>query len=162
MAINPGFPEPSARRKTHEEITEHLTGVKEDKCLICGKSPFTGSWTDWNGQARCLTCGATYQLINCKLNAESLAEDGLRPEDIIIPYCDCYGIIELLQAYWTETSMRVPLGTFISGSRQDDRTDLECDTFNKWLYDNRKKYKEMFIDDFKWDMLEQHFEGTVP
>jgi len=72
---------------TEEQFIEHVQQGTE-VCLVCGNE-LKGTWTDYNGQIRCQTCGVTYQILGCHLRQEILDHYGLTKEDIAQQYCDC-------------------------------------------------------------------------
>ncbi len=141
---------------TIEQELEHLKqGVQDDICLVCNET-LLGSWTDYNGQIRCATCGTTYQILGSHLKEEFLAEHGLKSEDIARRYCDVYREVPMLRDYWQVTHRQIPYGTYLGDGpiRQED-----YESFYRWLWENREAYQSDYADAFKWDVLKRKYGG---
>lgn len=139
---------------TEEQFIEHVQ-QGTDVCLVCGNE-LKGTWTDYNGQIRCSTCGVTYQILGCHLRQELLDSYGLTKEDIAQQYCDCFRGIPLYKVIYENTGKKLPLGMFVSD--RNAPSDFERHTYLMWLRDHKDLVEENYPGEFVWDTIEAYFE----
>lgn len=113
-----------------DEYIAHLKQGVGKHCLVCDQELW-GSWTDYNGQIRCRTCGTTYQILGSHLTQEHLDEIGLKKEEVAQRYCDCFDLVPLLRAYWAQTHRQIPFGAYLGRSPISDE---DHNAFSRWLY----------------------------
>ena len=144
-----------------------LKQIKDDKCLICGYSISSMSWSDFNGQRWCPQCGLTYQTIGSKFKEEYLKSIGKTEKDVKVPYCDDEGIIPLVQKYYKLTGKSAGLGCFMSLG-QDYKSDGDKSgnvypkdaykEFNNWIIKNCEDLEKEFLGvdvGIDWDKAKQ-------
>lgn len=136
-------------RPTDKDYIKHLKKGIGAKCLVCGEE-FMGTWTDYNGEAKCYRCGMPYQILGSHLKEEFLTEHGMKNEDVAKKYCPDFHIIPMMKDYWNETHNRIPLGTYLGHS---PIPESEYIAFKNWLSQNKEKYQEAYAEDFRWEAL---------
>lgn len=146
----------SLRAPTREEEAEHYRTGIEKNCLVCDRS-LTITWTDYNGQGRCMTCGATYQVLGSHLREDYLEEIGLTKDAVAKRYSDMFSTVPLARAYWLEVGKALPFGTYLGGG---PITDDEYESFYRWLDQNADLIKDQYQDDFNWDAIHAHVTGS--
>ncbi|MCK9569448.1 hypothetical protein M0R72_10960 [Candidatus Pacearchaeota archaeon] len=134
---------------TRAEIKEHLT-KGTDVCMVCGRK-LLGEWTDYNGQIRCVDCGATHQVLGCHLTREYLQEFDLEKKDIARTYFDQPESLEIQRDYWKETSKRLPFGWFMETPPNLRKYHND---FIAWLLPRANEYKKQYPDAFDWEAVE--------
>jgi hypothetical protein len=134
---------------TIEEHKAHLLAGVGENCLVC-ECHLYGSWTDYNGQIRCHTCGTTYQVLGSHHNAEFLERLGITKGQVAKIHCDCFTCVPMLRDYWQETSRPIPFGSFLGGSPIPEEQYKE---FYSWLAAHADKYEADYADEFNWDAV---------
>jgi hypothetical protein len=132
-----------------EEHRAHLTEGMGNTCLVCDNE-LHGSWTDYNGQIRCWSCGTTYQILGSHFSAEFLEELGLSKEQVAKSYCDCFTLVPILRRYWEEKATPIPFGTYLGDG---PITQEQIDSFYVWLDAHADEFRD--FDDFDWDALKK-------
>jgi hypothetical protein len=95
--------------------------VKVDwKCEVCGSKSVT--WTDYHGEAVCMTCGTPYQILQYDENNKPI-KDAVPRMNIKAEY------VPLLRQYWNEAHRYMGLGSYMGQCPcPDDRK-----AFHEWL-----------------------------
>ena len=119
-------------------------------CLVCD-TKLSGSWTDYNGQMRCGTCGASYQVMGNHMEKNFLERHNLTEDDIAEQYCDCFHDIPVYRRYWQETHARVPAGWYF-GPRPDD-----IKPFYQWMARNAETLRPQTEEYYDWDAIIKEF-----
>lgn len=133
---------------TSEDHKAHLL-AGTDTCLVC-ESRLFGSWTDYNGQIRCSTCGTTHQILGSHHKDEFLAKLGIEKGQVARSYCDCFDLVPMLRDYWQQTSRPIPFGTYLGNS---PIPESQYEEFYSWLAEHADFYQTQFPDDFNWDAV---------
>ena len=74
-------------------------------CVICGATPPTYQWSDYSGEAMCVTCGCPYQL---KWGSNAQQAEGKYPYLNLRPEA-----ISAIREYWQETQRWTCFGTML-------------------------------------------------
>lgn len=101
-----------------------MEAVKDFKCIICGTQPTKFTWTDFYGEAICLTCGCPYQLLP-PAGAEKKEYPSCNLDPEFIPW---------LKRYWEETHRFANLGIYLRPLSAKDKEDM--DALAAWLTAN--------------------------
>ena len=80
-----------------------MSGIKQFNCEICEK-PFVGQWTDFFGEATCITCGTPYQL---------LKPSGAGPDEVFPHFEVKVELVPIFKEYWVETHRPHREGIFL-------------------------------------------------
>jgi hypothetical protein len=137
-------------KPTLQQIAEHYRNGVGETCLVC-EHPLHGSYTDYNGQIRCWTCGTTYQINGDHLQQTWKDDLGLKTGEVANRYCDCFAVLPLLRDYWHETHRKIPFGCYLTTNKIPPE---DYDAFSDWLTANADKYAVDYASDFHWDKLQ--------
>lgn len=131
-----------------EEQKRHLIeGVSS--CLVCGDSPISGTFTDYDGELKCHKCGMPYQTEGNKIKPTELERKyGLRPEEVAKVYTPYFVNVPILKRFWLETGKEIPLGIF-DGS-EAPFTEEEHVALWLFVWSIRSEISEQWADDFAW------------
>lgn len=132
-----------------EALVEHLkTGC--EGCLVCGSGRISGTWTDFNGEIKCSTCGMCYQIISSKFSNEWLEEHNLKKEEIKVPHCPDFEFVPVNKAYFEQTGRKIPVGSYF-GERPFTNEDV-CH-FCAWVLDNKEELSAECRALYNWDSI---------
>lgn len=98
-------------------------------CPICDDAPPRFQWSDYSGQAMCMTCGCIFQL---KWGTDEQIKEGKYPYMSLLPEW-----VPIVREYWNETKKWSCFGTMI-GPRPG------MDAFWAWV---EKNHPEMMKED---------------
>jgi hypothetical protein len=145
---------------TDEQFKLHVTGqfmTVIDTCLVCDQ-PLRVTWTDRNGEARCLSCGMTYDILGCRLSEKTLSRHELEASEIAKRYAIQIALVPLYRVYWSEMQRRLPMGSYMSD--RDRYSQKDYDSFYRWLATNAARFRPAFEDFWNWDAIIEDFEAA--